>query len=129
MGKGTPIAPVDAVRTESRGMPSAPATAVAIRRLLATPSGPVRAFALPLLAMIARASALGRWLAHQSTAAARLFDCVKHPAALAGVSERISARSERFTLMPAAPPAKEKPRGILTKASIDTQCPSSRKRF
>ena len=59
-GSGVPIAPVDAVSTASASMPRASATALATARSSAAPRGPTIAFALPLLATMARMSAAGQ---------------------------------------------------------------------
>ena len=54
-----PIAPVEAVSTSSALDPQRLATAAAIARSSAAPTGPVRALALPLLATMARIPAAG----------------------------------------------------------------------
>ena len=116
-GRSTPMTPVEHVSTASAGTPSASATAPAMVAFARTPDSPVRQLALPLFAMIARAPSLGSRCSLHSTAAARVLDWVKQPAPTAGTSDRINATSGRFTLMPAAAPANEKPVGSFTRAS------------
>lgn len=116
-GKRTPMTPVDAASTAPSGTPSCAATAAHTARASATPSGPVSAFAFPLLMTIARTSRAGRRAAASRTGAAREAFCVKHPAAAHGASLATRARSLRAALMPACTPAYEKPRGIRMSAA------------
>ncbi len=68
----------------------------------------MQAFALPLLAMIARAPAVRRCAAETSTGAAFTLLVVKVPAATAGPSEKISAISS-FEAFPSFTPQKMLP--------------------
>ena len=58
IGKGTPMTPVDATRTCSESISSAAPAHAAMAQVSARPDSPVQAFALPLLATIARARPL-----------------------------------------------------------------------
>ena len=57
-GSGTPMMPVEQMKTWRRRRPISLATALQILRALTMPDGPVQAFALPLLTMRARISSL-----------------------------------------------------------------------
>ena len=59
-GSRAPIAPVEAVNTSSASTPRALATAWATARSSLAPTGPVSAFAFPLLATMARIVLAGR---------------------------------------------------------------------
>jgi hypothetical protein len=111
MGSGTPMTPVEHVRIASSATPSASASASAMRRFASGPSGPVMLLALPLFVITALADALGSRVALRAQLAARALDCVMQPAAAAGTSENISARSAFLTRVPAAVFAYRKPSG------------------
>ena len=76
IGRGTPMIPVEQTCTSRCLSPSALAVAAVMARALRRPSGPVHAFALPLLAMMARGSADFRWLEERRTGAAQTWFCV-----------------------------------------------------
>ena len=80
------MTPVDAASTLSSGTSSAFATAAHTSRTSFSPRGPTSAFALPLLATMARSPAAGRRAAASRTGAARDALTVKQPAAAHGAS-------------------------------------------
>src|ERR1043166_1119734 len=99
----------------------ADATARAIRFAFVEPRSPVQAFALPLLAMITRTSALRRRAIETHTGAALTWFVVNVAAATAGVCEQISAMSGLFlfvALIPQNALAATKPSGAVTPPRI-----------
>ena len=110
---GSPITPVEASSTWHSGIPASSAIASAVAADTFRMFG-VAQFAFPAFATIARAMPplVFRDAALMSTGAARTAFCVKTPAAVAGVSETISARSSlRAFRTPANPAAKRNPKG------------------
>src|SRR5262249_23636546 len=95
---------------------SARAIAAFTSRTSRSPSGPVNALALPLLATMAWMFPAGRRAAASRTGAAFAALTVKHPAAAHGDSLKTSARSFRAVLMPQLIPEYVNPRGVLTTA-------------
>ncbi len=117
----TPMTPVDATRTSSRAQPREEAVSATISRASFIPSGPVHAFAQPLLVMTAWATPLlvASCSSVTSTGAALARLVVNTPAALAGVSVAIKARSGLpDALIPHANPAARNPFGAVTPPSI-----------
>ncbi len=118
----TPITPVDATSVSCVVHPTACAANCAISRASAMPCGPVHALAQPLLVMMARTCP---WLAarcswHSSTGAAFAMLTVKIPAAWAGRSLTIRARSGLpLALIPQCSPEARNPAGAVTPPSID----------
>ena len=79
-GGGSPITPVEEMKT-SRGLqPNSCAAAAAVRSHTSRPVRPVNTFALPELTTIARTEPPGRQARHQSTGAPGVVDCVNTPA-------------------------------------------------
>ena len=103
------MTPVEAVSTSFTGMPSAFAVAATTAWQSFTPCSPVKALALPLLTIMARL-VLEVWSAFRliGTVGDTTWLSVNTPAAVAGTSETISARSlTPFFLRPqATPPAR-----------------------
>src|SRR4051812_25838233 len=116
-GRRMPIPPVDAVSTSIAEIPRAAATAPAMALSSWIPAAPVIAFALPLLATMARIASDGRALMPCRTGAAHRRFTVNTPAVTAGISDTSNARSGRVALMPALTPANLKPRGNLIAGS------------
>src|SRR5262249_39251564 len=78
-GGGSPITPVDEMKT-SRGLQrNSSEVAAAVRSQTSRPARPVNTLALPELTTIARAEPPGRQARHQSTGAPGVFDCVSTP--------------------------------------------------
>ena len=79
-GGGSPITPVEEMKT-SRGLqPNSWAAAAAVRSQTSRPARPVNTLALPEFTTIARTEPSGRQARHQSTGAPGVFDCVSTPA-------------------------------------------------
>lgn len=78
--------PVEALSTVSGDAPIALATAASTSFTSDCPRAPTSAFALPLLATIARIPLAGRRAAASHTGAARDAFTVKHPAAVQATS-------------------------------------------
>ncbi len=95
IGSGRPITPVEATSTCSGAQPSSRATSSAMRSASARPCSPVQAFALPEQMTIARASGRGSRSRLTCTGAAHTRFCVNTPAAAAGESLTMTARSRR----------------------------------
>jgi hypothetical protein len=93
IGNGTPITPVEATTTCVGGHSSRLATSSAMRCASRMPCAPVRQFALPLLATIARALPPATACFDHTTGAAQARLVVNMPATLDSVSDTISARS------------------------------------
>ena len=93
IGNGTPIRPVEPTSTSVVFRPSAWPVSAAISSASAKPCGPVQALALPELMTTAHAVLLRRCSTQSFTGAAQIWFVVNIPAALAGTSETISARS------------------------------------
>ncbi len=91
---GSPITPVEAMKTSDGLHPEAAATPLATALTQATPACPVKAFAFPALTMIARALE-PTWAAHHSTGAERVSDRVKAPAMVVWGSRSASITSGR----------------------------------
>ncbi len=96
-GSGSPITPVEAVKTRASGTPAARATASVMARTAATPPRPVKALELPELTRIAApASEAPPSLASQSsTGAERVDERVSTPATTLPGASRISVTSVR----------------------------------
>src|SRR5262245_5870137 len=117
----TPMTPVDATSTCMAAHSTAAAVSSTISWASATPCGPVQALAHPLLVTIAWATPLlaASWSSQRITGAALARLVVKTPAALAGASVAISARSGLpDALMPQARPVARTPRGAVTPPSM-----------
>src|SRR5207253_9321450 len=79
-GGGSPMTPVEEMKT-SRGLqPDSCAAAAAVRSHTSRPVRPVNTLALPELTTIARTEPPGRQARHQSTGAPGGADCVNTPA-------------------------------------------------
>src|SRR6476646_9987381 len=124
---GTPITPVDAIRTCSGAQPSEPAAAAAMSRATCSPASPVHAFAQPLLTAItlARPPDFERCSRDTIIGAATALLVVNTAAAETGSSAAMSAKSSGADalpaarrLMPQATPAARKPAGAVTPPSI-----------
>ena len=74
---GSPMTPVDEMKTSSGAQPTALAAASAVSRTASSPRFPVKALALPELTTRARARPCLSCSAHHSTDAERVFDCVE----------------------------------------------------
>ena len=109
MGRRSPITPVDATNTCSGGTPIAFAARCAISLASRRPCSPMATFAMPLLTTTARACPSRMWARHSSTGAPTTEDVVKTPAALAGTSLAISARSSPVSFTPQWTPAARNP--------------------
>ena len=119
MGRGRPITPVEATRTSPGFISSAQAVAVAMDAASARPCGPVQALAFPLLAIMAWAFLVRRTVRQRWMGAAASRFMVKTPAAVAGASETIRARSRLpRSLIPQLTPLARKPKGAVTPPSI-----------
>ena len=93
MGSCTPMTPVEDTCTASSGMPSPSATWREVSRAERIPCSPVQALAFPLLTTKACDRPLLMRSADSSTGAALTALVVKTATAVAGVSEKIRARS------------------------------------
>ena len=99
-GSGSPMTPVEEMKTSAGSQPSAAAPASAVRRTASSPSAPVKALALPEFTIKSRAepwlSPLRARLArHQSTGAERVLEVVKTPAAWVRGANTAQSRSVR----------------------------------
>ena len=95
------MTPVEATRTRSSAIPSSLEAARETDSVSAKPSGPVAAFAIPLLATMACANPVRILSMSRRTGAALKQLVVKTPAAFAGRVEKIMARSRQpFALIP-----------------------------
>src|SRR5579871_729389 len=79
-GSGSPITPVEAMKTSLGRQPTTAAADSAMRRAPSNPALPVNALALPLLTTRARALAAFRFALHHSTGADDVLDLVNTPA-------------------------------------------------
>ena len=112
IGSGTPITPVDAMRTALAGQPRPSATSAAIRSASRIPCSPVAALALPLWTRTARMAPFALCARDSSTGGAAVALRVKTAAAGTVASAATSATSGRPELLiPAVTPAAAKPRG------------------
>ena len=95
------MTPVEATRTSSSAMPSAPEAQRETANASSKPSDPVAALATPLLAITAWAIPVRILSMSRRTGAALKQLVVKTPAAFAGRVEKIRARSRQpFALIP-----------------------------
>ncbi len=92
-GSGTPMTPVEPIRSESTGRPRASPAARDVSRTARIPTAPVQAFALPLFATIPRSRERVRSAFPQTTGAAATLFRVKTTAETHGRSLTTSARS------------------------------------
>ena len=93
-GRGTPMIPVEAIRISFERTESSCDSRKATDLQSSIPLGPVQALALPLLTTMARkVLELFSIFRHQVTVGETTLFVVKTPAAMAGTSEKISARS------------------------------------
>src|SRR5512141_1732803 len=92
-GSGTPMTPVEPIRSESTGRPRAAPAARDVSRTARFPTAPVQAFALPLFATIPRSRDRVRSALPQTTGAAATLFRVNTTADTQGRSLTTSARS------------------------------------
>src|SRR3954467_6218870 len=120
ISSATPITPVEATSTSGTLQPTVDAVRAAIASACRMPSAPVHAFAHPLLTTIARAwpDDAERFRRETETGAACARLIVKTPAADAGESDTINARSSPAALIPHDTPAARNPLGAVTLPSI-----------
>src|SRR5579871_5189990 len=109
-GRGSPMTPVEAMKTSWARQPTTPAADSATSRTASAPALPVKALALPLFTIRTRAVAPGSCLRHQSTGAEDVLDFVKTPATWLPGARTIMRTSVRsLYLMLAWPVARRTP--------------------
>ncbi len=94
-GGGSPMTPVEAMKTSWGLQPTACAAAWAVRLTVSMPLRPVKALELPELTTTARARPWRRPARHQSTGAEAIAERVKTPAIAVPGSKTASIRSVR----------------------------------
>ncbi len=92
---GWPMTPVEAMKTSLRLQPMVCATARVLSSTARSPILPVKALALPALAMMARTLPRSRFLRHHSTGAEAVFDLVSTPAIAVPGARVASIKSSR----------------------------------
>ena len=109
-GSGTPITPVEAIRTSFCGMDNSSAIIFVISSQSFMPLGPTTVLAFPLLTTMARQLPGFKARRLHVTPGDTIRFLVKTPAAVAGTSEMNNARSLAFfSLIPQLSPAALKP--------------------
>ena len=97
IGSGTPMRPVEQIRTSVGLRSRREAVAAAMAFAFLSPPSPVQAFAFPLLRMTARLRPAFKCEAETSTGAALTLFVVKVAAEWEGASEKTTAISSRVT--------------------------------
>ncbi len=114
IGSGCPITPVEATSTSSDLQPTLRAASAVIARASRIPRAPIATFEQPEFATIARATPRRTRSRESATGAPTTVERVNTPAACAGPSLTISARSGPRALMPQRTPAERKPGTIAS---------------
>ena len=125
---GTPITPVEHIKTSSSFIPNNCETSYVAIKVCCIPKSPVHAFACPEFINIAliRPEDFLILCSQISIQDARTIDCVNRPLQMLFSGANIKAKSfflENFN--PAAIPAKEKPSGVSSPSLTNDQLVSS----
>ena len=119
MGKVRPMTPVEATSTSFASQPMPRAVSPAMDKAAERPSSPLQTFALPLFAMIARATPFLTCSRLTSTGAPLIRFVVNMPAQIAGSPATIRSRSRLFSsLMPHMAVPALNPAGATTPPSM-----------